>query len=242
MSSFVRSRAARVGLWGSAMALVLVACSSSSDDIDDGDTCFVGRTKVMTPDGERSLEDLRVGDEILACDPHTGVVAVRKVVALIVHGEKPTLTLDAGDLHVVGVTDEHPFWVASRGEHGAWVEAGNLRAGDLLRVLEPGASAATLRRLETVRVTGRSEKVFDLSVEGPEHTFFADGVLVHNKSTACPEDPINWCWPPTDAASADAHDAHDAHDVHEGDATPDASADADADADADAEDADADSS
>lgn len=216
----------RAGILGSAIALVLVACSSSEDTTDWGQ-CFVGRTRVKTPGGERSLEDLRAGDEILACDPLTGALAIRKIVGLIAHPEKPTLTLDAGDLHVIGVTREHPIWVASRGEDGAWVAAGGLRPGDVLRVLEPGASMATLRVLEAVHATGRSEKVFDLSVEGPEHTFFADGILVHNKTVACPENTTGWCHPPSRDASADAQDA-DA-----------ASVDVDADADADAHDADA---
>ena len=52
--------------------------------------------------------------------------------------------------------------------------------------------------------------MWDLSIEGPEHDYFADGVLVHNKSPVGPCDlhpNPDWCHPTVDAAMPDPEDA-----------------------------------
>lgn len=209
-------------LAGALVTAAWLGCSSSEPPRD---TCFVGRTRIRTPSGTRALEELNPGDEILACDPATGALAVRKVLARIAHAEAETLTLDAGDAHIAGMTAEHPIWVVSR---DAWVAAGDLREGDVVCVLDRDGARAGTRVVESIRATGRSEIVFDLSVEGPEHTFFADDVLAHNKSIACP---------PQSCVGADAADGSDA-DAGDASVAPDAPADAPADAPDDAPDAD----
>lgn len=190
--------------WALAVAAGIVAGIGCGDD-EPETHCFVGRTRVRTPSGDRKLEDLRVGDEILAWDPDTGALAVRKVVAILAHPPTETFALDAGDAHVEGVTKSHPLWVASR---SAWVEVGALALGDVLTVLERGGERVATRVLEAIRPTGRREPVFDISVEGPEHTFFADDVLVHNKSVApeCHPD-CPWYDAGRDGAATDAGDA-----------------------------------
>lgn len=106
-------------------------------------------------------------------------------------------------MHVEGVTKTHPIWVASR---RAWLEVAQLAAGDVLTVFERDGGHAGTRILESIRATRRLEPVFDLAIEGPEHTFFADDVLVHNKSVAPPCYPD--CGSPSD--DADAMDVRDA--------------------------------
>lgn len=202
-------RRGRVGtLAGALVAAAWLGCSSS-DSQPYRDTCFVGRTRIRTPKGTRALEELSPGDEIIACDPATGALAVRKVLARIAHAEAATLTLDAGDAHVAGMTAEHPIWVVSR---DAWVVAGELRDGDVVCVLDRDGARAGTRIVESIRATGRSEIVFDLSVEGPEHTFFADDVLAHNKSIACPS-PSPACSGPDAADGSDGNATADAADA-----------------------------
>ena len=75
----------------------------------------------------------------------------------------------------------HPFWVG-----GDWRPAGELQAGDVLTT--PGGGSAVLERV--VRRPGECT-VHNLAVAGPE-TYYAGGVLVHNKSrrnTSAPETP-----------------------------------------------------
>lgn len=182
---------------------------SDDDRTPDTNTCFTGRTRVRTPSGDRKLEELRAGDEVIACDPATGVLAARKVLAVLAHPAAETFALDAGDVHVEGVTKTHPIWVASR---RAWIEVAELAAGGVLTVLERDRAHAGTRIVESIRATGCLEPVFDLAVEGPGHTFFADDVLVHNKSVAPP------CYPDCGSPSHDADAVDVKHAGEESDA------------------------
>jgi len=90
--------------------------------------CFVAGTQVLMGDGSsKSIEDVAVGDEVIAADPETGESQARRVVDTYVHENVPTydVVTTAG---TVTSTEEHPFFVQSRG----WVPVRDLRPGDVL--------------------------------------------------------------------------------------------------------------
>jgi RHS repeat-associated protein len=145
---------------------------------------FAADTPVLMADGSaKPIQDVRLGDKVLATDPTTGESGPREVTDLIAGvGEKQLvkITVDvdgqAGDqTSVVTATDSHPFWVDDR---GAWADAKDLAVGDDLRTAE-GAL------LEVVSTTTRTEyrKVYNLTVDGL-HTYFVlagdKSLLVHN--------------------------------------------------------------
>ncbi|MEV6491585.1 polymorphic toxin-type HINT domain-containing protein, partial [Actinoplanes sp. NPDC051633] len=145
---------------------------------------FVPGTSVLMADGTyRAIEDIKVGDEVLATDPELGISAARPVVALIEgSGEKDlvAVTVDtdgpAGSASgTVIATDGHPIWAENK---GAFVDAGDLAAGDEVRTPDG----------DLVRVIGTSSwtenrEVHNLTVEGI-HTYYVrvgdTPVLVHN--------------------------------------------------------------
>ncbi len=147
------------------------------------DSCFVAGTLVATPGGPRPIEALAVGDEVWACDPRAGVLVARRVVALHRALARETRSLCAGDRTMRGVTPSHPVYSLARGE---FVPARELRVGEALL----GFDAANVVPLVADEF-GADERpladiaVYNLTVEGPEHTYFADGLLVHNKSYSC---------------------------------------------------------
>lgn len=110
-----------------------------------------------------------VGAEVRSFDVATGTPSVSRV-----------LRIDRGHaerLHVIGdlrVTAEHPVWL-----DGAWSAAGALPArSTLLGVdLRPVVVAPA--------VLDAPATVFDVTVSPPS-TFFAGGVLVHNKAAHVP--------------------------------------------------------
>ncbi len=88
--------------------------------------------------------------------------------------DRPLRRLSLGDGRDLLVTDEHPFYVG-----GEWVRAADLVTGiELLSSAGGDVSPVTL--VEHVEQE-RRDTVYNIEVEG-HHNFFAEGVLVHNKS------------------------------------------------------------
>ena len=98
----------------------------------EGGNCFVAGTLVSTPTGERPIEALAVGDEVLAFDHSRGKVVTSKVVAT-----KARVSSDTYHLRTLSglgfvCTGDHPIYSPGRG----YVAASRLGAGDGLVVQE----------------------------------------------------------------------------------------------------------
>lgn len=146
---------------------------------------FVPGTLVLMADGStKPIEDVEIGDEVLATDPETGETTSQDVTAEIrgqglKHLVRLTLDLDGekGD-HTASVTatDNHPFWVPELNE---WLDATDLDKGNWLQT-----SAGTRVQITAVeRTTVLDATVHNLTVAGV-HTYYvlagATPVLVHN--------------------------------------------------------------
>ncbi|MDA0632516.1 GH-E family nuclease [Nonomuraea sp. MCN248] len=167
-----------------------VAPDLPSDPLpDEGlDSClpnsFVPGTPVLMADGSRKvIEDVKVGDHVLAADPGTGRMEAQPVTALISsHGRKHlvriTVDLD-GDrgtaADVVEATAEHPFWLPALKE---WVPAGQLEAGAWLRT-----SAGTYVQISAIQHRTATQRVHNLTIDD-FHTYYVvagdQAILVHN--------------------------------------------------------------
>jgi hypothetical protein len=136
-------------------------------------------TRIVTPRGLRRIEDLAVGDHVYSFDLEARRPVVRKVGRLLRAQATEILHVAAGELVLAGVTPEHPFYDAGQ---ESWTPAGELREGTRLIAW---LGSADVREIEvTVRRDGRAAgrvEVFNLTIDGPEHNYFAEGLLVHNK-------------------------------------------------------------
>ncbi|MFP8883822.1 RHS repeat-associated core domain-containing protein [Streptomyces mangrovi] len=152
---------------------------------------FTPDTPVLMADGTRKrIEDVRVGDEVLATDLETGESGPRTVTALIKGtGEKHLidLTVDtdgpAGtETGTLTATDGHPFWVPSLHR---WVDAADLQPGQWLRTSSGTWVQITGASARTQRTTVHNLTVDDL------HTYYvlagATPVLVHNCNASLAE-------------------------------------------------------
>ncbi|MEU6942200.1 RHS repeat-associated core domain-containing protein, partial [Streptomyces rubiginosohelvolus] len=93
---------------------------------------FTPGTEVALADGTtKPIEDIEIGDEVLATDPETGETRAEKVTAEI-RGDgtknlvKVTIDTDGDrgtDTAEITATDGHPFWVP---ELGRWIDATDL--------------------------------------------------------------------------------------------------------------------
>ncbi|MCA6090565.1 hypothetical protein LE181_00005, partial [Streptomyces sp. SCA3-4] len=145
---------------------------------------FTADTPVVMADGTtKAIQNVRTGDKVLASDPATGTTEGRPVDKVIAgKGEKHlvTLTVDTdgdkgGATHTITATEGHPFWTANP---QAWVKAGELKPGALLRT-----SAGTWVKVTATSARTENLQVFNLSVSAL-HTYYVGvgpvNVLVHN--------------------------------------------------------------
>ncbi|MGW5846550.1 polymorphic toxin-type HINT domain-containing protein [Streptomyces sp. NPDC055254] len=145
---------------------------------------FVPGTQVLMADGTtKAIEEVEVGDKVLATDPETGETATKAVSATIIgEGSKDLVEVtvdtdgDAGSATAeVSATDGHPFWVPELGE---WVDAAHLEPGNWLQT-----GAGTLVQVSMVKRWTQQATVHNLTVSDI-HTYYvlagATPVLVHN--------------------------------------------------------------
>ncbi|MFD7311957.1 polymorphic toxin-type HINT domain-containing protein [Promicromonospora sp. NPDC059942] len=161
------------------------AASRGADDALEGvgaacrRNSFDAGTLVLMADGSRkSIEDVELGDEVIATDPESGEQGPRKVVDLIRHGGLHTMVdVELSDGSHVDATDEHPFWVPSERE---WVHAIDLNAGDAVTTTEGSTVTVTGIAVSQTDLTAYNLTIADLHTY---HVGTAD-VLVHNAGEA----------------------------------------------------------
>nr|WP_312885255.1 polymorphic toxin-type HINT domain-containing protein [Streptomyces physcomitrii] len=122
-----------------------------------------------------SIEDIKVGDKVLATDPETGRTVTRLIrTEADKKFNKLTLTTEDGTESLTA-THEHPFWSPSEGD---WVPASQLTRGMTLRT-----SNGTHATIKTNHPFTRHARTYNLTVENV-HTYYvlagATPVLVHN--------------------------------------------------------------
>lgn len=144
---------------------------------------FPAGTPVLMGDGAtRPIEQIKVGDTVLAADPETGAGGPRRVDATIYTPDDVDLTgitvgKGAGSLTA---TDHHPFWVENRKQ---WTDAADLNSGDTLRTSDGTAVA-----IDKVTHWKELQGAYNLTVNDL-HTYYvlagATPVLVHNSNGLC---------------------------------------------------------
>ena len=123
--------------------------------------CFTAGTPLLTAEGSKAIEQLKVGDLVLARDEFdpTGPVEPKLVEEVFVY-ESQVLYMTIGGQRI-GTTSEHPFFVLGRG----WVKASELRVGDELASHD--GQNATLEAIEA----GEWHMVYNIRVQD-HHTYF----------------------------------------------------------------------
>lgn len=139
--------------------------------------CFAAGTPVATPDGPRPIESLAVDDAVLCWDFAARAVVVTTITETFVHAECALLRLDLEDGSTLSVTRGHLLYA-----DGYWHPAGDCQPGTSLQTLDGGAMV-----VQKVQRPAQLATVYNLHVAHPDHTYFANGVLVHNfKSIGMP--------------------------------------------------------
>ncbi|MFE7278568.1 polymorphic toxin-type HINT domain-containing protein, partial [Streptomyces sp. NPDC057623] len=147
--------------------------------------CFLAGTDVLMAEGKtKDIEDIKVGDKVVATDPETGETGLREVTHLIVtdsdkHFNELSLATEEGTESLTA-TYEHPFWSPSQQR---WIEAADLTAGMTLRTDDGSNVTVTANRPFT-----RHVRTYNLTVEDLHSYYVLAGdtpVLVHNSGPGC---------------------------------------------------------
>ncbi len=133
----------------------------------EGGGCFVSGTKVLMADGtSKNIEDVKIGDYILTRSSRTDSKLVKaRVLKTYAADEAGYLIINGG----LKVTANHIMWV-----NNTWKEAGSIQVGDTLT--DNNGKKVAVNSVEWQR---GKVSVYNLVIEN-YHTYFANGVWVHN--------------------------------------------------------------
>ena len=153
--------------------------------------CFAAGTPVHTNRGDVPVEQVKVGDEVVSRSKETDKLESQPVTALIPPHTAPLLEMRIeGERTPLRPSTGHSFWV-KRGDaaDGSWMEAANMRVGDLLQTMQ-----GAWRRVVSITPLEGQETVYNFTV-AKDHDYFVGetGFLVHNANCFCdlpqPMDP-----------------------------------------------------
>jgi len=141
-------------------------------------SCLAAGTRLVTETGSRPVEEIEIGDRVLAQDIETGELTYRPVLARTMRENAELTRLKIAENEIV-CSQGHPFWVNATG----WVQARQLKPGMPLHGIEGS------QEVVSAEPAGRGT-VYNLVV-AETHSYFVgttSAVLSHDIT---PRDPTN---------------------------------------------------
>ncbi len=140
---------------------------------DGRNGCVSWHSTISTPGGEVRAREIEPGDLVTSLGPD-GSLGMSRVIAVRHARSSTMLAVTISDGRELWVTPDHPVGVPG----GRFLAAGRLQPGDTIRTGDADMAVVRIDRR-------RGDRVVDLTVE-PDENFFANGVLVHNKTVISP--------------------------------------------------------
>ncbi|NIL20635.1 hypothetical protein HBJ59_29850 [Pseudomonas sp. AN3A02] len=148
--------------------------------------CFAAGTKVSTPNGDRTIESLKVGDVVWSKPEKGGKPFAAKILATHQRSDQPIYRLKLKSVRVDGkaegetllVTPGHPFYVPAKRD---FISVIDLKPGDLLQSLADGDTDNTSSEVESLELYLPVGETYNLTVD-VGHTFYVGDLKtwVHN--------------------------------------------------------------
>ncbi|MEN3308588.1 MAG: hypothetical protein V7603_4790 [Micromonosporaceae bacterium] len=178
--AYAKKVAAEAAARARALAAKAKAATRSAADRCATRNSFAAGTLVLLANGTtKPIEDVQPGDAVAAAEPSAGTAQSRQVTDTIrtdTDKEYVDVTVRSpGTTAKATATAHHPFWSATRGR---WVDAGDLRPGELLKT-----AAGTYVQVTAVRSYPGTRRTYNLTVDDLHAYFVVVGgaaVLVHN--------------------------------------------------------------
>ena len=147
-----------------------------------GKCCFVAGTLVETEIGLRPIDEIDVGDKVLARNPLTGETSLKAVTDLISQNERMIWTVMVASENAAAetfeTTDDHPWWIVDKNGNGSWKTTDALMSG--MNVTTADNRTLTIT---AVTETENTDYTYNLTVADFETYFVGQQkILVHNCS------------------------------------------------------------
>ncbi len=134
--------------------------------------CFPAGTKITLADGsEKNIEDLTTDDKLLTYNEKTGILSEGTIGNILKKKEFLLIQLETEDGSIVKSTPLHKFYIKGKG----WVAAQDIVKGDVVIKKDKSESVIVDRN----DLSGEVDVYHILDVKD-NHTYFAEGILVHN--------------------------------------------------------------
>ncbi len=188
----VRANAAVATATGVGLGLVLGgglnggAKGTAGTPVTKGPCCFAAGTKVSTPQGDRVIESLKVGDVVWSKPEKGGKPFAAAILATHQRSDQPIYRLKLKSVRGAGaaegetllVTPSHPFYVPAKRD---FIPVKDLEPGDLLQSLADGDTENTSSEVESLELYLPEGKTYNLTVD-VGHTFYVGELKtwVHN--------------------------------------------------------------
>lgn len=153
--------------------------------------CFVAGTQILMSDRSlKNIEDVKIGDEILSFDEKTREIVITTVEQVVAPINIEMVFLEFANGASVNSTVTHPYLLKDKGWASFSPEASKREYGIDILKMDVGDIAFVYRdgKLEEVTITNATVKngetqTYNLSKVLNTHTFFANGILVHNSKS-----------------------------------------------------------
>ena len=140
--------------------------------IGAGRNCFKAGTQVRTKEGYKNIEDIEVGDEVLAYDEETGEQAYKPVVHLFRNESTDWTTVKVEGIEIES-TPGHKYYIP---EESSWRSAKDLKIGD--KVLLSDGRYGIIESVEN-RSYEAARTTYNFEVQDFHTYYVGTGVLVH---------------------------------------------------------------
>ncbi len=172
----IKTISRRYYLFGICIVLSIGILLASCDDRPV--VCVSRDTLILTPNGNVPVTDLKIGDMVFSYDLSRNIPVPAKIVS-VRPGYGKCIGFDTDSGRRINVTAEHPIYSP---ETGGYEKASKWRSAELTAFLTLDRNRPKTAAVTTLEVSSKEIRVFDLTVDSPFNNFFADGILVHNKT------------------------------------------------------------
>lgn len=133
--------------------------------------CLAAGTKVWTELGPQSIEEIRVGDRVLAQDADTGELAYKPVLGTTIRPASRLVKINVGQSSIT-TSGGHLYWVAGEG----WRKARELQSGDEIHSVRGTVRVSSVEKAELA-------PTYNLIVADFATYFVGDGLIFSHDNT-----------------------------------------------------------